>query len=137
MKRLLLSVAAGITAFASPNLLAQAPAPPPVQTQTGEPAKGGKGADKAAMGKERLEKMKTNLGLTDDQAKKVQDVMAGQREKMKALKDDASLSKDQKAEKMKAGRAEVDAAIAAILTPEQKAKWDQMKKDRPSKPAAP
>jgi Spy/CpxP family protein refolding chaperone len=136
MKSLLLSAAAVLAALSSVSLHAQAPEPAPVQSQTGEPAKGGKGADKAAKGKDRLEKMKTDLGLTDDQAKKVQEVMAGQKEKMKAVKDDASLSKEQKMEKMKAGRAEVDAAIGAILTPEQKAKWDTMKKDRPAKPAA-
>lgn len=136
MKKFLLSAVAGIAALSAANVHAQAPEPPPVQSQTGEPAKTDKGGDKAARGKERLEKLKTDLALTDDQARKVQDIMTEQREKMKGLKDDTALSADQKKEKMKAGRAETDARIGEILTPEQKAKWDQLKKDRPGKPAA-
>lgn len=139
MKKLLLSAAAGIAVLSTVNVHAQAPVPPPVQSQTGEPTKAdkpGKG-DKAAKGKERLDKLKTDLALTDDQAKKVQDVMMEQREKMKGMKDDTALTKEQKMENMKAGRAEVDAKISALLTPEQKAKWDAMKKDRPAKPEKP
>lgn len=134
MKKLLLSAVAGLTALSSVQLHAQAPVPPPVQSQAGEPAKGGKGGgDKGARGRERFEKLKTDLALTDDQAKKVQDIMMAQREKMKGMKDDTTLSADQKKEKMKAGREEVDAKISALLTPEQKAKWEQIKKDRPAK----
>ncbi len=134
MKKLLLSAVAGLATLSAVNLHAQAPVPPPVQSQAGEPEKGGKGGDKAAKGKEKFEKLKTDLSLTDDQAKKVQDVMMEQREKMKGMKDDTTLTPDQKKEKMKAGRAEVDAKISALLTPEQKAKWDAMKKNRPGKP---
>ena len=138
MKKLFLSAVVGIATFSTVSLHAQAPVPPPVQSQTGEPTKGGgKGGDKAAKGKEKLDKLKTDLSLTDDQAKKVQDIMMEQREKMKGMKDDTALTKEQKMEKMKAGRAEVDAKISALLTPEQKAKWDAMKKDRPAKPEKP
>lgn len=125
MKKLLLSAVAGIAALSVINVCAQAPVPPPVQSEAGKPDKAGR--------KEKFEKLKTDLALTDDQARKVQDLMMEQREKMKGMKDDTTLSKEQKMEKMKAGRAEVDAKISAILTPEQKTKWDQMKKDRPGK----
>ncbi len=134
MKKLFLSAVAGIAAFSAVNLHAQAPAPvpPPAQSQT-DPA--GK-PDKAGRAKEKLDKLKTDLALSDDQAAKVQSIMMEQREKMKGVKGDTTLTQEQKKEKMKACRAEVDAKISALLTPEQKTKWEQMKKDRPRKGGA-
>jgi Spy/CpxP family protein refolding chaperone len=134
MNKLLLSAVAGFAAVSPFTVQAEPPAPPPVQSQAapgapGEPAKG----DRAARGKERLQKMQANLGLTDEQSQKIQAIMTEQREAMKGVKSDTTLTADQKKEKMKAARADVDAKIAALLTPEQKAKWEQLKKDRPGK----
>lgn len=131
MKIILLSAMAGAAALSAVNVHAQAPVQPPAQTPACESAKGG--CDKGAKGKELVEKLKTDLALTDDQASKVQETLMEQREKMKGMKNDATLTKEQKKEQMKAGRAEVNAKISAILTPEQKTKWDAMKKDRPAK----
>lgn len=133
MKRILFSAVAGLAALAPFTLQAEPPAPPPVQAQAGDAGAGKAKGDRAARAKEKLEKLKADLGLTDEQSKKVQSIMAEQREAMKGLKDDATLTAEQKKEKMKAGRAEIDSKISAILTPEQKAKWDQLKKDRPAK----
>ena len=54
-----------------------------------------------AMGKERAEKMKTALGLTNEQTAKMQSNRTKMGEKMKSIRDDKSLSDDQKKEKMK------------------------------------
>lgn len=133
MKRIFLYAVAGLAAVAPCTLKAEPPAPPAVQSQTGD-ATGGKGkGERAARAKEKLDKLQTELGLTDDQSKKVQSIMAEQMQTMKSVKSDTTLTEDQKKEKMKASRAEIDSKISAILTPEQKAKWDQMKKTRPAK----
>jgi len=136
MKRIFLYAVAGLAAVAPCTLKAEPPAPPAVQSQTGDAAvgkgKGGKG-ERAARAKEKLDKLQTELGLTDDQTKKVQSIMAEQMQTMKSVKNDTTLTDDQKKEKMKASRAEIDSKISAILTPEQKAKWDQIKKARPAK----
>lgn len=131
MKRIFLYAVAGLAAVAPCTLKAEPPAPPAVQSQTGDAA-GGKG-ERAARAKEKLAKLQTELGLTDDQSKKVQAIMAEQVQTMKGVRNDTTLTDDQKKEKMKAARADIDAKISAILTPEQKAKWDQIKKARPAK----
>lgn len=134
MNKLLLSAVAGFAAVSPFAAHAEPPAPPPVQSQAapsapGEPAKG----DRAARAKERFQKMQADLGLTSEQSQKIQAIMAEQREALKGVKNDTTLTADQKKEKLKAARADVDAKIAGLLTPEQKAKWDQLKKDRPVK----
>ena len=134
MNKFLLSAVAGFAAVSTFTAHAEPPAPPPVQSQAaqgtqGEPAKG----DRAARAKERLQKMQANLGLTDEQSQKIQAIMTEQREAIKGVKSDTTLTEDQKKDKMKAARADVEAKIAAILTPEQKTKWEQLKKDRPGK----
>ena len=131
MKKLILSAVAGFAA-ATCGLHAEPPAPPPVQDAPAKPGKPAREGKESRM-KDHLAQMKTDLGLTDDQASKIQEIMTEQRKSMKGLKDDTSLTEDQKKEKFQAGRAEADAKISALLTPEQKAKWDQMKKNRPAK----
>jgi protein CpxP len=129
MNKFFLSV--GLAAVSPLILHAEPPAPPPVQSQTAqtEPAKG----DRAGRAKERMEKLQTELGLNADQMKKVQGILTEQRQAMKGVKSDTTLTDDQKKEKQKAARGEADAKIAALLTPEQKTKWDALKKNRPGK----
>jgi protein CpxP len=63
------------------------------------------------------------LDLTDDQKAKVQPIMDAQREKMRAVMQDDSLSQDDKRTKMKAIRDDTTAQLKPILTPEQLQKW--------------
>ncbi|GAB3007280.1 hypothetical protein GCM10027051_03860 [Niabella terrae] len=71
-----------------------------------------------------------SLNLTQDQKDKVKAYNEEQKKKMDAIRDDASLSDDQKREKrmelMKAGRTHME----SLLTPEQKEKWKAMRKER-------
>jgi Spy/CpxP family protein refolding chaperone len=133
MKKFLFAAVAGLLAVAPFTLQAEPPAPPPVQTQTGSTGTANAKGERGAKMKEKFEKLQTELGLTEEQSKKVQSILVEQRQATKGLKDDTTLTADQKKEKMKASRAEVDSKVSAILTPEQKAKWDQLKKDRPAK----
>jgi len=85
----------------------------------------GQGGGQRRTPAERVEQMKTSLGLSDDQAQKITAVFEAQRPAMEALRNDQSLSRDQRREKMEAMRQTMDQQLSSILTPEQKAKWDE------------
>ena len=68
-----------------------------------------------------------NLNLTDDQKKQAQAVWQKSHEEMKAVKDNASLSQDQKEQQIQAIRQSSDAQMKTILTPEQYQKFEEMK----------
>ena len=59
----------------------------------------------------KIDRMKEKLTLTDDQVAKIQAIHEAQKAKFEAL------------------RADTEAQVAAVLTPEQKAKHDEMKKE--------
>jgi len=77
-----------------------------------------------------LEHMKTTLGLSDDQAQKVATVFESQRPAMQTLRDDTSLSRDQRREKMREIHKDIQSQLAGILTPDQMAKWEQERAER-------
>ena len=79
---------------------------------------------------QRMEQMLASLDLSADQKEKVVAVVGGQRPAMEAIRNDTSLSREERREKMKALRQSMDSQMAAILTPEQKAKWDQERAQR-------
>jgi Spy/CpxP family protein refolding chaperone len=70
----------------------------------------------------RLERMSTCLGLTADQKAKMAPILAEQSKEMKALHDDAKLTRDQRKQKMQDMHAKYQNSIGALLTPEQKTK---------------
>ena len=82
---------------------------------------------------ERLAKMKEVLALTPEQETKIRDILKFEGEKMRAQrqanKGNKPTPEDRKA-KMKAARAEVEASIKAVLTPEQISKMESFKKNR-------
>jgi periplasmic protein CpxP/Spy len=84
-------------------------------------------------------KLAEELGLSDDQKTKFQEVMKEQGDKRKALREDTSLSDDDKKTKGKALRDETDAKIKAILTAEQYEKWQKLQQGRrgPGGPGGP
>lgn len=140
MKALVFSLFTGLAVLSAASV--HAADPPPVQTQTGDPSAqgGGKGGggkgDRAAKMKAKFDELKTALNLTEDQQQKIKAIFDEQREAMKSLKDDTTLTKEQKMAKMNEGRQAVDTKIAAMLTPEQKTKWEELKKSHPKKGGA-
>lgn len=63
----------------------------------------------------RLERLKSELGLNDDQIGKIRDLLSDQQAKITAI------------------REETHKKMAAVLTPEQKAKFESLKKERGEK----
>ncbi len=80
--------------------------------------------------KQRFEEMKTQLGLSDDQAQKIQAIMEEQRPAMEAIRADQSLSREDRMAKFKELREATQAKIAPLLTPEQLAQYEALRKQR-------
>ena len=87
--------------------------------------------------KEHLDKMAEDLGLSDDQKTKVQAAINEQREKMQALRNDTSLSQDDRRAKMKEMRDTMNEKMKTILTAEQYIKWEEMRPMRGQRPGGP
>jgi protein CpxP len=68
------------------------------------------------------------LNLTEDQKPKFQEIMKGAMEKRKELRDDTSLTPEDKKAKGKAIQEDTNTQMKALLTPEQFAKWQEMAK---------
>lgn len=66
------------------------------------------------------------LGLSDEQAEKVRAIRGQQMDDLKAVRDDAALSPEQKREKAQAVNQQANQKIRALLTPEQQPKFDQL-----------
>ena len=133
-KLTLLTLATASLLAASTSLGADDPVPP---TPPANPPAGTPGAAKPERGPggpggprgDRLAMMKETLGLTDEQVAKIKPLLEKDREKIMALREDAALSREQKAEKMKEIIAASTEQIKPILTPEQLEKWKaQMEK---------
>jgi Spy/CpxP family protein refolding chaperone len=73
-------------------------------------------------GEHHADKMKSTLGLTDEQYAKVKSIDEKYAAKFSGLRRD-STQKNENREAMKSLRTERENEIASVLTPEQKAKW--------------
>jgi periplasmic protein CpxP/Spy len=76
-----------------------------------------------------LQMLTEKLNLTADQQAKVKPILEDQAQQMKAVRDDTSLSEDQRKAKMKAIHESLHGQINGVLTPEQQAKLKQMKQE--------
>ncbi len=81
----------------------------------------------------RLARLTEKLGLTTEQQAQLRPIFATQAEEMKKI-DATPLTADQRREKMRALHKEDRARIAAILTPEQRAKFTEMRPKGPKGP---
>jgi Spy/CpxP family protein refolding chaperone len=83
-------------------------------------------------GKHEKGKMMKELNLTKEQQAQLKANHKEMKEKRKALKAQDNITVKEMRERKAALKAEQDAKMATILTPEQKAKFDEMKKNRKS-----
>lgn len=75
----------------------------------------------------RLDWLSEELNLTDEQKAKVKPILEAQGKQMHAIRDDSSLSQDQKHEKMMQLHETTHSQINGILTPDQQKKFAQLK----------
>jgi len=89
--------------------------------------------------RKRMQKFAMELGLTDEQKQRLQPILREEWTKLKALRDDQSLTRLEKRKKLQAMREELLPQLKGVLTPEQLAKWQQLRQERLAKaaPSAP
>ena len=124
---LLAALAAGALIAFTPTLRAE---DKPARPERPERPGGGPGGP--GQRGDMLKKMAEELGLSDEQKSKLQEVFKSQRESMK------DLSPEERREKMKESRDAMSAKVKEILTAEQYAKWEKIRDERrPGGPGGP
>lgn len=93
-------------------------------------AGGGGNFNPQQMAARRLEQMTQQLQLTAEQRAKIQAIQEANAPRTRAIFEDATLSRQQRREKLRPLRAETDAQIRQLLTPEQQTKFDEMQAQR-------
>jgi periplasmic protein CpxP/Spy len=78
---------------------------------------------------ERLKWLSQHLNLTEDQKKQLRPILASEFKQMRAVGEDASLTQEQKREKIKQIHEASRPQVQAILTPEQQQKFAQMQEE--------
>lgn len=76
----------------------------------------------------RLDRMKTELNLTDDQVAKLKEVFVAEQNKVQEMRKEAEGTQEANREKMKQMRDERDGKLKAILSPEQLTKFNEAQK---------
>ncbi len=79
--------------------------------------------------RERLAKMEEDLKLTDSQKEKFRAALQDERKKSQEVRQDSSLSRQEKAAKAKTIREETEKKIKEILKPEQFEQWQKMRQE--------
>ena len=103
-------------AATTPRTQQDGPPPPP----------GGPGGRQGMNPERRLERMQKELNLTPDQATQVKGIFDEGRGKMEELRANTSMSQDERRPKMMEIMRQQSEKIKAILTPEQKTKFEAM-----------
>ena len=76
---------------------------------------------------EKLQQISGELNLSDDQKQQLKPILQNEFQQLKAVKDDTSLSDDQKRSKVGEIRGNAKSQMSTILTPDQQKKLDTMK----------
>jgi periplasmic protein CpxP/Spy len=119
-----LALALCLPAMYSTQSLAQdTSGPPPAQQPDGAGQQGGR-PSMEQMRERQLERMTKELNLTPDQVTQVRAIDKDGMTQMMAVRQDSSMSQDDKRAKMMKMREDSQAKIRAILTDDQKPKYD-------------
>ena len=81
------------------------------------------GEGRLAAARERMQETARELNLTDEQKQKLQSIVRERTEKLRALRQDNNLTREEKMEKFRTAREEINAEVKKVLTPEQFQKW--------------
>ena len=81
-----------------------------------------------------FDRMAEQLNLTEDQKPKVQSIMKAQMDKMRGLRQDTSLTPEDRKAKMKTIREDTAAQMKAVLTADQFQKWQDMQSKMHNRP---
>lgn len=116
------TLALGALLTVAPTSLAQEkPAAPPAS----RPAQGQRPGQA-----DQLKQLKEQLKLTDAQVEKLRPILKEQADKLRALRDDTSLSQQDRRKKVQEIREATTPKINAILTKEQSDQWEKIRQER-------
>lgn len=127
-----------VTTAATPVPESAAPAAPAATAPQAAPApQGNNGGNRPGGGPgnfqqrtdARMQRIKTEVGLTDDQAQKVRAIFERQFAPLRQQMGDQSISREDRQAAFEKARAGASAEIEQILTPEQKPKWEAFQKE--------
>jgi len=124
LKQLLVLSAMAAFSVVTPLVSAQAPDSAENKAQQDTAQSSAQQADNA---ESKLQQISTQLNLSEEQKTKLKPILQDEVDQLKALKSDTSASSQDKLQKAKEIRASHKQQIDAILTPEQKEKWQQMR----------
>ena len=96
-------------------------------TQQSDPQMQSQNGMHQGMHTSRLEWLSKELSLTDEQKAKIKPILSDEAKQMQSLKEDTSLTADQKHDKMKEMHQNTDSQINDILTPDQQKKYADLK----------
>ncbi len=102
----------------------QAATSPSLAKPTGDPAA------KIAQVKEHLKGVANELGLTDEQKVQLREIFRAERQKLQDLRQDSTLNRREKLQKLRALRDEVQAKVKSVLTAEQWELWLKLREDK-------
>ncbi len=124
-RHMLVLIAAGFISIAAPVVAAQDTPAQPSDQQSPAPGNQRKwhGMPDPTRRTQELAKM---LTLTSDQQTKVQAALESERSQMDSVRQDSSLSAQDRRTKMMDVHKGTDAQIRAVLDPSQQTKWDEM-----------
>ena len=91
-----------------------------------EASKDAKKGKRGASVEQRLEQMKKNLELKDEQVPKVKTALEDMQKKMQALREDTNLDQQKRREKMRSLMEDQNKKMKGILTEEQYKKYQEM-----------
>ena len=94
-----------------------------------ERGKRGNREERRARRADRLQQLVEKLGLTETQKAKVQSIMQNGAQQAKAVRNNASLSQEEKRERLRSVRRDTREQMRGVLTPEQQQKLKAMRKE--------
>lgn len=84
---------------------------------------------------ERLQHLTQMLNLTSDQQAKIRPILDNESQQMQTLRENTSMSRDEKMTQMRSIRENTMSQITPVLTPDQQQKWQQMQSQHMRPPA--
>jgi periplasmic protein CpxP/Spy len=79
---------------------------------------------------QRLQHMTKMLNLTPDQQEKIKPILENEQSQMQSMRQDTSMSRQDRMSKAQQIRQSSDDQIKQVLTPDQQQKWSQMQQER-------
>jgi|SRR5579863_8710056 len=129
---LLVLVAASIMSIAVPFAAAQdnSPNSPPNDQQSPPARENGGWRHGPPDPAERTKELTKQLKLSSDQQTKAQDIFQSERSQMESLRQDSSLSREDRRAKMMDIHKDADTQVRALLDADQQKKWDEIQAKR-------